>query len=517
MAVGSYLSGSSVARGDPGAGALAVRPRWSREAGSRGRGPAGSRVDGAPVGGAPPVGWRARGADRLRPRRPAGSPGAIQLSALGANGTIGLDWTRDSSAARLPDLLVEQPGREPDQRPAARQRRAGLRPPRADQRHDLPLRRGGGDRSGEGKVSSEAQATPGGEWALEELGAGDFTDVVTGGRVARLPIEKRLHILLFPEGYLAGGAGRVPRPRHPQPHPAQQRRRPLGQGGVRPRPLQQAPRGVRGLDRSRAPRPPTSGRARPPSATTPPRRPRPLWAALDGMGPDAFPYPPTAAARNFTASFLLFDPARGRAGVSGHSSSCPNPTNRSLTLRCAFGVGHAHEFTHAFSEVRDEYLEDGNTRTEPGNAWSNVTGTNRCDELPWAHLLFGRGINDKSRPAGGRLRPPRARLPLRAQVPDERHPRKRQVLLHRRACSPCAPPASATSAASSPPSGSSSAAGSCPARSSRPSPPGGDLPHALFPALRLHRPRAGPPDRPLRRRGRAPGVRSLHALTARRR
>ena len=121
-----------------------------------------------------------------------------------------------------------------------------------------------------------------------------------------------------------------------------------------------------------------------------------MWAALDGAGDDAFPYPPTAASRNFTASFLLFDPARGRAGVSGHTSSCPNPTDRNLNIRCAFGVGHAHEFTHAFSDVRDEYLEDNNSRTEPGNAWSNVTGTNRCDELPWAHLLFGRGINDKS-------------------------------------------------------------------------------------------------------------------------
>jgi hypothetical protein len=65
-------------------------------------------------------------------------------------------------------------------------------------------------------------------------------------------------------------------------------------------------------------------------------------------------------------------------------------------MRCAFGVGHAHEFTHAFSDVRDEYLEDNNTRTEPGNEWSNVTGTNRCEELPWKHLLFGRGINDKT-------------------------------------------------------------------------------------------------------------------------
>ena len=118
-----------------------------------------------------------------------------------------------------------------------------------------------------------------------------------------------------------------------------------------------------------------------------------LWATLDGAGPDAFAYPPAASSRNFVASFLLFDPARGRAGVSGHTTSCPNPADRNLTMRCAFGIGHAHEFTHAFSDVRDEYLEDNNTRTGAGNAWSNVSGTNRCDEVPWAHLLLGRGIN----------------------------------------------------------------------------------------------------------------------------
>ena len=40
-------------------------------------------------------------------------------------------------------------------------------------------------------LSNEAMATPGGEWALEVLGSGDFDDIETGARVPRLPIERR--------------------------------------------------------------------------------------------------------------------------------------------------------------------------------------------------------------------------------------------------------------------------------------------------------------------------------------
>ena len=242
--------------------------------------------------------------------------------------------------------------------------------------------------AGEGKLSNEAQATPGGEWVLEVLGSGDFDDIATGARVARLPIERRIHILLLPDGYLAAELPVFHD--HANHDPA--------------RPANDVDRWVKeifdlepysklreGFVVWYLPRASTTHMDGAGSAFA---NPAPaLWATLDNAGPDAFPYPPPSGSRNYVASFLLFDPARGRAGVSGHTTSCPHPMDRNLTMRCAFGIGHAHEFTHAFSDVRDEYLEDSNTRTGVSEEWSNVNGTNRCDELPWAHLLHGRGIN----------------------------------------------------------------------------------------------------------------------------
>jgi hypothetical protein len=77
-------------------------------------------------------------------------------------------------------------------------------------------------------------------------------------------------------------------------------------------------------------------------------------------------------------------------------------------MRCAFGIGHAHEFTHAFAEVRDEYMEDDNTNSDTTpDPWSNVSGTNVCDTLPWAHLIAGRGINSTEGLIGAFGRPSR--------------------------------------------------------------------------------------------------------------
>ena len=213
-----------------------------------GAGPAGPAPGQAP-GGAPP----APGAPPSQPPAPPAPPlppppAAIQLTALGANGTVGLDWTRDSSARSYRIYWSNTPGVTP----ATGQRLESNEPALVHRGltngtkyyYLVAVVSGEG---GEGKLSNEVEATPGGEWALEHLGAGDFDDVVTGARVARLPIGKRLHILLFPEGYLAGRDARVPRPRCPQPHPAEQRRRPLGQGGARPRALLEIPGSLRGL------------------------------------------------------------------------------------------------------------------------------------------------------------------------------------------------------------------------------------------------------------------------------
>ena len=62
-------------------------------------------------------------------------------------------------------------------------------------------------------------------------------------------------------------------------------------------------------------------------------------------------------------------------------------------MRVAFGMGHAHEFTHAFADLNDEYMETSNG---PPNNWdelSNVVDTASCGELPWAHLIMG-GANN---------------------------------------------------------------------------------------------------------------------------
>ncbi|HEY0712423.1 MAG TPA: hypothetical protein VGF45_07105, partial [Polyangia bacterium] len=96
----------------------------------------------------------------------------------------------------------------------------------------------------------------------------------------------------------------------------------------------------------------------------------------------------------------------GRAGVSGHATSCRHPTTTNLSLRCNFGIGHAHEFTHSFSQVRDEYIETNNSLPSASEI-SNVAPSNRCAELPWHHLLVGRGINTTAQLVGAFGRPER--------------------------------------------------------------------------------------------------------------
>ena len=125
----------------------------------------------------------------------------------------------------------------------------------------------------------------------------------------------------------------------------------------------------------------------------------PLWAAL---APGMFLFPPTTASKNFAAAFLLFDPALGRAGISGHTSSCSGGSG--LRMRCAFGIGHAHEWHHAFTNVRDEYLDSTSTASGTSEL-SNVVATNSCNQLPWAHLLEGRGINTTPQLVGAFGRP----------------------------------------------------------------------------------------------------------------
>jgi hypothetical protein len=96
-------------------------------------------------------------------------------------------------------------------------------------------------------------------------------------------------------------------------------------------------------------------------------------------------------ALNLVVSFLIFDPQRGTAGFSGLTTSV-TATDGTRRVQAAFARGHVHEFTHAFSRVRDEYMEYNNTTTTTPET-SNVVATNSCSALPWSHLLVGGAIN----------------------------------------------------------------------------------------------------------------------------
>lgn len=320
------------------------------------------------------------------------SPSMIALTALGANGTVGLDWSRVAGATGYKLYWSTTGGVTPQTGQAIT---VGPNPSAVHRELTNGMTYtyvvAAVTAAGEGPPSPPAMARPGGEWTLEELGSGDFDDVVTGARVPRLPIDKRIHILLLAEGYLAA---ELPVFHEHAKHNLET-------------PTNDVDRWIRevfGLDPYSKFREGFVIWTLPRASTThsdggssafgvgAPTAAAPLWAALDGEGPDAFPFPPAAASRNFVAAFLLLDPARGRAGVSGHSTSCRHPTMTNLTMRCNFGVGHAHEFTHSFAEVRDEYLENSNG--VPGAIeWSNVAPSNQCAQLPWQHLLAGRGIN----------------------------------------------------------------------------------------------------------------------------
>lgn len=376
------IGGTSGAAGTSGMAGAGAGAGMSGAAGSAGVGAAGS-------------GGAMQGVD----------PAAITLSAIAANGTIGLEWPRVSGATGYRLYWSTSPGVTPQTGQAIEVQDAAYVHRGLDNgtaHHYVVTSLLG---SGEGPASAEISATPAGEWVLEALGSGDFHDIVTGARVPRVPIEERVHVLLLPSGYLAEELSIFhDHAAHDPDEPSNDVDRWVDEVfAIDPYSTFREAFVVWYLPRASSAHLGEGGTAFGQGADT---ASAPLWEALDGEGPDAFAFPPTGSTLNYVASFLLFDPARGRAGVSGHATSCRHPSSQSLRIGCAFGVGHAHEFTHAFANVRDEYLENDNPLRQ-GDETSNVVGTNRCDELPWAHLLEGRGINDTSGLIGAFGRPER--------------------------------------------------------------------------------------------------------------
>jgi hypothetical protein len=323
----------------------------------------------------------------------AAAPARVdRVDVVAANGSVGLDWPRVPQASGYRVYWSTVPGVEP------------ARAAHLDSREPASVHRGLRNGTGyhyvvtaivdghEGPPSPEVSATPGGAWVLEELGAGDFDDVLTGARVPRVPLKDRIHVHLFADGYRAED---LPTLHDENSHARRandvdrwvdeifaiepyRRFRAAFVVWYLPRPsahhLGEGQTAFKvgvvddGVERVQS----SAG---------------PLFAALNDS---RFPLTPQAA--NHVAAILLYDPQAGRAGFSGLSLTLANPADLAQSLPCAFGIDHAHEFTHAFASLRDEYLEDRN-RSPALRETCNIAPRNRCDELPWAHLLAGRGIN----------------------------------------------------------------------------------------------------------------------------
>ena len=338
--------------------------------------------------------------------------GVLSLSAIPANTTVGLEWPRVPGATSYRVYWSTAPG-------------VGTQAAMYfDSAEPATVHRGltngttyyyvvtATTATGEGPASNEVSETPQGEWVLEELGAGDFSDVLTGGRVPRIPVENRVHILLLAEGYLSSELSTF----HTLASHTGTRANDVDRWvdeifGIEPYSnfreafvvwyLPRASTAHIGQGSTAFNIVVTSGSVSDTNGAA-----APLWAALDTAGSDAFLYPPGVPVVNHIAAFLLFDPSRNRAGFSGRTTTLTNPSNSQQRIRSAFALGHAHEFTHAFSNLRDEYLENDNTVTSTSET-SNVAHVNTCGLLPWAHLFVGAGINTTQGLVGAFGRPQR--------------------------------------------------------------------------------------------------------------
>ena len=327
-------------------------------------------------------------------------PAPEGLSAVSGNGTVGLEWTPVVGASSYNVYWSNASGVTPGSGQAVAGASRGFVHRGLSNGSTYYYVVTAVTASGESPASSQISATPSGEWALEQLGTGDFASITGTCPVSPIPIASRIHVLLYPEGYTSAA---LPTFHSDATHAA--RNNDVDRWidevfAIEPyRLFPQAfvvwflPRAsttdINGGNTAFAVTI-TSG-----SVTAVTGAAAPAWAALA-----LHPYPPTLfdgpsarTARNTLAAFLIYDPTRGRAGLSGLTTSLANPNNANQRLPASFAMGHAHEFTHAMSVLDDEYMETTSTAPTRWSNTSNVVGTNQCSQLPWAHLLFGSAIN----------------------------------------------------------------------------------------------------------------------------
>lgn len=401
LALGCGSSGSSA--GAAGSTAIAGAASGGQGGGGGASAMAGDGTVAAAGGTVLGAGSSAGGSGGVAPD--AGFDAQLTVTAVAANQSVGVEWNAVEGAASYKVYFAE--GAAPTKASMSQEVKA----PHAAFVHRA-LTNGtvyhyavtalvGGSES---QLSAEAQATPTGEWVLEEMGDGQIDDVSKGTLAPRVPLEKRVQLLLFAEGYQAADLTKF----HDDADHAGKR------GGdvdawidyvlsVPPYKDYREAFVVWYLARPSNTHFDGADTAFmvPVTATG--------TGAVSSMGETAtrawqaiglLPVPPMdftgtgfGTTRNHVASFLLFDAARGKAGVSGLTLALRNPAQASQRIASAFGIGHAHEFTHAFSSLRDEYIELDNSAPNGASETSNVVGMSQCSQLPWQHLLSGGSIN----------------------------------------------------------------------------------------------------------------------------
>ena len=330
-------------------------------------------------------------------------PAPQNVAAIPANGQVGLEWDLVEGATHYDLYWSTRPGVDPPTAEAILDVAPGFIHEGRDNgtaHHYVVVASNDAQTSA---PSVEVTATPGGTFMLEALGTGRIEDIPTGDPLF-VPIESRVHVVLLPEGYreeeletfeldIDDWQGEVmtidPYARfspafvlwklplasaeHVQsgePQPADTAFAvPLADGGV-------------------ASDIPSDGA----TATR-------IWDALA-----EFPYPPaefypsggttTLQAKTLLAHVLIYHPEQGNSGYSGRSRRMDNPADPSQKLSVAFAHSRAHEFSHAFARLQDEYMVDSQLGESAAMATtsayvSNVVTEPDCETLPWRHLLLG--------------------------------------------------------------------------------------------------------------------------------
>jgi hypothetical protein len=250
------------------------------------------------------------------------------------------------------------------------------------------------------------QVSPPGAFVLHDAGAGEIEDLLTGAP-AWVPFDRRVHVVIAPEGFTDAdlAAGRLEaeverwRTEVLSVEPYASFRGALAIWSV---PLASRTRVRPGVvaDTALALRVAGDGW----NFDGPSRRSAgKLWDVLrDFPVPLAFFGPggrTGSLARNAVVVVPVLDPKTGRPGFSGATLAVADPARAGRQIAVAFALDRAHEFSHAFARLQDEYLDDrrappaGTNPELDARFLTNLAPRNDCDALPWRHLMAGSTIN----------------------------------------------------------------------------------------------------------------------------